>query len=1077
MNKKDQEAILNWDNILLKNSKTKNKGVLFEDLIETLLKAQFDENYWKRTQTTNDGKKDFVHPDLENATEWLECKNYKENLSINIISPTLILGAIEGVSRIYIYSRSPLNDNALEDICVYGEKHDREIIVYDGRLLEYCIYEYKDYFNSSDLFDNVNLQCFEENAKENPFRVFYSIRDLSGKKIPVEYTFKSGEPFIANIIIQGHVSKNDITIALKSDKSCLKISNSNNDSYIKIINSVEFGKLTKISIQCETLIPGRDKLQIIVKSNSSCTAQKKFSRTIQISDAPYCFLIPKCQKTGQDCINRLFSQDNQPIILYGNGGTGKSSLLKFILSDKGFNERFTVLNINLDTGSDSIIRNVIQQIMWNTEEHLDYNVKSYSELNILSDMLEKYLVSYEKFAEDLFALSSDIKKKNLIFIIDDAQKLSHNHIKFINTVKEKFSTRNKAVNFIFCLNDEQLDLMKFLELLCWDEVGEQIKCTEIQIQKFNKDDIISFFRCRYGLTDFEDLFLDFDKKISALEISKFAYLLEQNKIIDKLKKQDTTYVVLDKISFQNSIIEYLYSENFLWKICRSFNDSDFPDYILKFVYLNGEIKLNAKYYAKIIRRLINAQLLKADNDKAVFFHDKIRENVKFNLQFYPEDYCNIFESSESKNIAKVICAICGINFIKNAKTFLAEYFISHTDKISPQECFNLCNEIIENLENLYKHDLAEPALNYIKDRYKFLNYEIGRDVFSVFLYDAYRKLINAEWWRENGNIADRICFLFKKNLDRLLSQHKNKACLKCSTSCINKIENLYKLSDEKKYLWLFHFHNRRAIAKDRLNKDSAADYNKSYVYADKLQSHGDVQLQKTVDEFHRYYSYGTGLTKKEITVFLKDLIELKKTFPYNDDCLTYHIGLYEFMLFDKDLHEIRKSLQKVIERNLSPFYCIKSKILIIYSYIAEENFNMAYILCDEALRFSCVHQLRTFIYKLTYIQAFLEKKDSKCLYSSGHFSHTAFISLKQMLNTFAEMNSSKTFTCLSYEAKKMIPLARNLIELIKLKDPDCLNEFTGWHKKYVEEALTVQNESSESEKYKFVFHGMLFPDI
>ena len=95
-----------------------NKGILFENVVEKLLSAMFPTEIWKRTKESHDGKRDFVYPAEEYSKEqkWAECKNYSSNLSINVIAPTLIMGAIEGIEYIFFFSYSPLNNTAIENI-------------------------------------------------------------------------------------------------------------------------------------------------------------------------------------------------------------------------------------------------------------------------------------------------------------------------------------------------------------------------------------------------------------------------------------------------------------------------------------------------------------------------------------------------------------------------------------------------------------------------------------------------------------------------------------------------------------------------------------------------------------------------------------------------------------------------------------------------------------------------------------------------------------------------------------------------------------------------------------------------
>lgn len=105
---KNDIHVLNWRKINENNpsnSRIINKGILFEDIIEKLLLSMFPDESWKRTGESHDGKRDFVFPAEEYLKEqkWAECKNYSSNLSINIITPTLIMGAIKNIEYIFFF--------------------------------------------------------------------------------------------------------------------------------------------------------------------------------------------------------------------------------------------------------------------------------------------------------------------------------------------------------------------------------------------------------------------------------------------------------------------------------------------------------------------------------------------------------------------------------------------------------------------------------------------------------------------------------------------------------------------------------------------------------------------------------------------------------------------------------------------------------------------------------------------------------------------------------------------------------------------------------------------------------------
>ena len=69
---KSNDSVLNWSKIMGDISysqsspprefidRSSNKGLLFEDLIERLIKAMFPTETWRRTGKSYDGKKEFL---------------------------------------------------------------------------------------------------------------------------------------------------------------------------------------------------------------------------------------------------------------------------------------------------------------------------------------------------------------------------------------------------------------------------------------------------------------------------------------------------------------------------------------------------------------------------------------------------------------------------------------------------------------------------------------------------------------------------------------------------------------------------------------------------------------------------------------------------------------------------------------------------------------------------------------------------------------------------------------------------------------------------------------------------------
>lgn len=117
-------------------------GVKFEELVATILPKLYP-GKWRQTQYSWDGKKDFYQQSGEER-RWAECKAYKDPLSINVVSPTLIMALLEDARVILLFSYSRLNKNARWYLSQFASLTKRTIRVYDDETLEHLILTHSD---------------------------------------------------------------------------------------------------------------------------------------------------------------------------------------------------------------------------------------------------------------------------------------------------------------------------------------------------------------------------------------------------------------------------------------------------------------------------------------------------------------------------------------------------------------------------------------------------------------------------------------------------------------------------------------------------------------------------------------------------------------------------------------------------------------------------------------------------------------------------------------------------------------------------------------------------------------------
>lgn len=117
-------------------------GLRFEQLIETLLPKLYPGD-WIPTQYSWDGKKDF-YQQRGAERRWAECKAHRESISINVVSPTLIMALINDAQVVLLFSYSKLKRGARMYLSQFSSLTGRTVRVFDDEILEDLILTHGD---------------------------------------------------------------------------------------------------------------------------------------------------------------------------------------------------------------------------------------------------------------------------------------------------------------------------------------------------------------------------------------------------------------------------------------------------------------------------------------------------------------------------------------------------------------------------------------------------------------------------------------------------------------------------------------------------------------------------------------------------------------------------------------------------------------------------------------------------------------------------------------------------------------------------------------------------------------------
>lgn len=1013
--KKQDIHVLNWERITQnintssgtnkttnKTDRMINKGILFEDLIEKLLVAMFPNETWRRTIESHDGKRDFVYPKEESFPDqkWAECKNYSNNLSLNIIAPTLIMGAIENIESIFIFSYSPLNDNAIEGILNYSKTSKRKVELFDGNVLESLICKFHNINGIADFFPNTDFEKAYSVLKNKKLRIIKIIKDINGNKISASHLFELGEFFYIYMIVQNLTYEQvNCRISIKNNKEHLIKSDISIGFY-----TLPFAGIGEYSIQCQTLNPGNlnCKLRITVENS-----EKTFStnQKIRIIDEQHLFWIETpAFKILDRCRTHLESYSSTSLLIAAESGMGKSTLINILSQEKNIYEKYKILKIDLNLTRNCCIKNIFTLIVGLHDNEKTPKDQKKDENEAFSLLMGNYAENAEMIAETMMKLYDT--SHPYLFVIDDAQKIDRAYITLFNELNERAEKEDKPIYYMLALNENECSVDTLLSRLNWDVENHEHKCELVGLNKFGRNDIVSFMQHKYGLKDLDKYFENFDKEIRPLDIHRLCMNLKSEKIITSTPNSKE-YIIVDFFKF-HEMINHIYTDISLKNICSSFGKGDDPEYVLKYLYITDKIDSQMrKKWADIINQLITFGILKEIDGSIAFYHDEIRNLVGEKIFFSEEDYADIYKDKNLDDTAKSLCALNQIGRIRDSIPFLKNFFCSYCQIQKKSHRYEICWLIFENLNQLTENGLTVDALRFVKANFALLNAEQGHSSFLNFLkHIADSALINR--WDTDSDSIENMAYFIKKFFDRSLSTYNYQSCSEYFKKFQKVFMDITNISSSRRYFWLSHFANRVAIALDRSSVplcDEPCKVSEMYALSERYcidaGNDNELLLQITIDNFNRHYVYRHDLTVSIVqnTYNFLTQMSLKKSM-----LLEYHLLLLEYLTLkmnDKmiDYNKYNNLLKKVDDISIicqSSFYRLKLYMLKIYIFIELRRLSDAETLLKEAFEFAYRRDMRSYIYKLTYIKAhiLIFQADTK---AEADIQQQIFLAFRQLM--------------------------------------------------------------------------------
>ena len=693
--------ILDRDNFIKEeNNIPKSDGILFEDLVEYLLKLEFDHIDWNRTKASWDGAKDFIGKKNGIPDVWAECKIYQNTLQLAIISKTLVMAINYQINRIIIFSWSKLTSGALKELANFTSVSKTQIQVFDDELLEALIIKHihhkviKDFFPG---FDKQKLQCVTFKVKLDQF--FCTDIHLDSSQIdhskdisnPRSNQIDINTPCLFQVTIYPNsIDPTNITINLKDllykeyELGILNKEKLGIGKYCKISKKLEPGEIYSLRIYFAPSKRGNHEIpafDITVNKDKLKTSIVKFN----VSRLTKPTLVGADIEQALRNFHAKVSSNNlvYTTVASGLSGVGKSRFLEECIS-KLLKENYRICKF--DGGSiqckkfNSFVVELLTQL-WRlpkpeifkeecmfldlTTSQDDY--ETYSNLyDVIKTCTYSEVASIEKIKEKIYHLFIEgfIKSGRVAILIDNVQSLDNSSIALVRELVKQTGRIGQNVSLL-AFNTEELiyshEALSFYQNLK-EELSTDSNASFITIDEFSEKEVKLFVDTHLRSLSSESTFsqqypLLFELICShiqprPLDLYLFFHLLTDNKVVEL---DDGTFYIDDFEEF-NKILRGIErkTENILEKRFKKISDNtEYLDLLIFLLYF-GEIDTdslidNLEIKQETIKKLKNGCWIKELTDKKItFYHSKIeRFIINKESTFSKQKKADIFKTLNS----------------------------------------------------------------------------------------------------------------------------------------------------------------------------------------------------------------------------------------------------------------------------------------------------------------------------------------------------------------------------------------------------------------------------------------------
>ncbi len=324
--------------IVRKGQSTRFDGDKFEHLVRGLLRERFP-GEWHGTPRTRDGGKDVVDRSISGSVAWAECKMYRESISLQIVSNTLVMAVIESdVNRILFFSYSEMIGNAKDHLARYATNTGKTVQIFDAELLEELILStpalmseyFSEHVHKVALPATAGRFLVRPNLSTDVHVSYTQLRHIEGGQRSRRYKVPIYTPCLYELTLEaGHLTTG-LTYELQEDEQAFA------SSGFHILNGKQFSRMSKQSLESGQALCIPIYLQP-TKSGTLTLPQLTLrhgaelevtvpSRAVEVSALVHPILIGEAAIKGLKTFEEIISTTNTicTTAIVGKSGVGKS---------------------------------------------------------------------------------------------------------------------------------------------------------------------------------------------------------------------------------------------------------------------------------------------------------------------------------------------------------------------------------------------------------------------------------------------------------------------------------------------------------------------------------------------------------------------------------------------------------------------------------------------------------------------------------------------------------------------------------------------------------------------------------